>query len=89
MSTALAAIEFSCWGVVASGAVFEAPAFVSGLDDVAMVGQTIQQRRSHLGVTEDGWPFAEVEIGGDDHRGLLIEMADQMEQQLAAGLGER
>ena len=34
-------------------------------------------------------PFAEGEIGGDDHRGLLVEAADQVEQQLAAGLGER
>ncbi len=72
-----------------SSAVLEAPAFVAGLDDVAVVGQAIEQRGGHLGVTEDAWPFAEVEIGGDDHRGLLVEMADQMEQKLAAGLGKR
>jgi len=54
-----------------------------------MVGQAIQQSCGHLGVAEDGWPFAEVEVGGDDHRGLLVEMADQVEQQLTTGLGER
>ena len=41
MSTALAAIEF----FVLSGSVFEAPAFVAGLDDVAMVSETIEQSR--------------------------------------------
>ena len=34
------------------GSAFEAPAVVSGLDDVAVVGQTIEQRSGHLGVTE-------------------------------------
>ena len=33
-------------------------------------------------------PFAEGQVGGDDDRGLLVEAADQVEQQLAAGLGE-
>src|SRR5690606_18362632 len=45
-------------------------------------------RSGHLGVAEDAGPFAEGEVGGDDHRGPLVEAADQMEQQLAAGLGE-
>ncbi len=59
MSTALAAIEFfSCLGLVVSGAVLEAPALVAGLDDVAMVGQPIQQRRGHPGVAEDARPLA-------------------------------
>ena len=33
------------------------------------MGQTIEQRGRHLGVAEDPGPFAEIEIGGDDHRG--------------------
>ena len=37
---------------------------------------------------EHGSPFAEGEIGRDDDRGALVEAADQVEQQLAAGLGE-
>ena len=73
---------------VGSGAVLEAPALVAGLDDVAVVGEAIEQRRGHLGVAEDGRPFAEGEVGGDDDRGLLVEPADQVEQELAAGLGE-
>ena len=44
--------------------------------------------RCHLGVAEDGRPFAEGQVGGDDHRGLLIEPADEVEQELPAGLGK-
>ena len=35
------------------------------------------------------WAFTEREIGGDDDGGALVKPADEMEQQLAAGLGER
>ena len=71
-----------------SGAVLEAPALVAGLDDVAVMGEAVEQRGGHLGIAEDARPFAEGEIGGDDDRGALVEPADQVEQQLAAGLGE-
>jgi hypothetical protein len=53
-----------------------------------MVCQTVEECGSHLGVTEDARPFAEGEIGGDDDRAVLVEPADQMEEELAAGLGE-
>ena len=72
------------WG---SGSVLEAPAVVAGLDDVAVVSEPVEERGGHLGITEDRGPFAEGQVGGDDDRGLLLETADQMEQQLAAGLG--
>ena len=52
------------------------------------MGETVEQRGGHLGVAEDGGPFAEGEVGGDDDRGALVEPADQMEEQLPAGLGE-
>ena len=68
--------------------MLEAPAFVTGLDDIAVMGQPIEQRGGHLGVAEDGGPFAEGEVGGDDDRGALVEAADQVEQQLSAGLRE-
>ena len=51
-----------------SGAVFEAPAFVAGFDDVAMVGEAIEQLRRHFGVAKNARPFTGGEIGGDDHR---------------------
>lgn len=35
------------------------------------------------------WPLAERQIGCDDDRGALAELAYQVEQLLSAGLGER
>src|SRR5471030_2122199 len=54
-----------------------------------MVSQAVEQRGGHLGVAEHAGPFTEGKIGGDDDRRALVEPADKMEQQLAAGLGER
>ena len=53
-----------------------------------MMGQAIEQSRGHLRIAEHARPFAKGEIGGDDHRGPLVEAADQMEQKLSASLGE-
>src|SRR5271166_4839429 len=54
-----------------------------------MVSEAVQQGGGHLGVAEDGRPFAESEIGGDEDRGSLVEPADEVEEQLPAGLSER
>jgi hypothetical protein len=54
-----------------------------------VVGEPVEERRGHLGVAEDAGPFAEGEVGGDDDRGSLVELADEVEEQLAAGLSER
>ncbi len=52
------------------------------------MGEAVQQRGRHFCVAKDGWPFAEGKVGGDDDGGALIEAADQVEEQLPAGLGE-
>jgi hypothetical protein len=52
------------------------------------MGQSIEQRGRHLGVAEDARPLGESQVGRDDDRGALVKPADQMKQQLAAGLGE-
>src|SRR4051794_1736626 len=72
-----------------SAAVFEAPAGIAGLDDIAVVGKPVEHGGGHLGVTEDLRPIGECQVGGDQQRCILVELADQMEQQLAAGLAER
>jgi hypothetical protein len=69
---------------ICSGAVLEAPGLVAGLNDLAVMGEPVQEGRRHLGVAEDGRLFAEGEVSGDDDRTLFIEAADQMAQQLAA-----
>jgi hypothetical protein len=33
---------------------FEAPALVAGFDDFAMMGQSVEERGCHLGITEHG-----------------------------------
>jgi hypothetical protein len=69
--------------------VLEPPAIIASLDDIAMVGDAVEECGGHLGFAEHGGPFAEREVGGDDHRGPLVEFADKMEQQLAARARER
>ena len=54
-----------------------------------MVGQAVEQRGGHFGVTEDARPFTEGQVGRDDDRGAFVEPADEVEQKLATGLGER
>jgi hypothetical protein len=53
------------WDVIV-GSALEAPALISSFDDVAVVGQTIEQRGRHLGITEDARPFTEGEVCGDN-----------------------
>ena len=53
------------------------------------MGEPIEQRGGHLGVAEDASPFAEAEIGGDDHAGMLVEPAEQVEEQGATRGTER
>jgi hypothetical protein len=57
-------------------------------DDVAVMSKAVEERGGHLGVAEHARPFAEGEIGGDDDRGSFVEPADEVEEELAAGLGE-
>ena len=44
-------------------AAFEAPTVVAGFNDIAMVGQGVEQRGGHLGIAEHARPFAEGEVG--------------------------
>ena len=66
-----------------SGAVFEAPALVAGFDDLAMMGQAIEERRRHLGVAKYTGPIAKGQVGGDDDRGALIEPVSASEAPIA------
>lgn len=45
-----------------------------------MVREPVEQRGGHFGITEDGGPFREAQVGGDDDAGALIEFAQEMEQ---------
>ena len=67
-----------------SRAVLEAEAVVPGFEDVAVVGEPIEQRGGHLCVAKDACPFTEAEVGGDDDAGALIKSAEQVEEQRPA-----
>ena len=75
-------------GWLGSGAVLEPPARVAGLYDIAVVGQPVEHGGCHFGVAEHLRPIGEGEIGGDQQRGVFVELADEMEKQLPAGLAE-
>jgi hypothetical protein len=53
------------------------------------VGEAIEQPCYHLGFAEHDRLFAEAQIGRDDDAGSLVEFAQQMEEQGAAGGAER
>jgi hypothetical protein len=56
-------------------AVLEAPALVSGLQDVAVVGQAVEQVGDHFRINENRRPFLEGQVRCDDHRGSFVEPA--------------
>ena len=72
-----------------SAAVLEAPALVAGLDDLAVMGQPVDQRSGHLGVAEHGRRFSERGVRGRVDGRAFIERANPMEQQLPAVVGKR
>jgi hypothetical protein len=53
------------------------------------MGQPIEQGGRHFCIAEHPGPFAEAQVSGDDYTGALIKLAEQMEEQGAAGCAER
>ena len=71
-------------------ALFEAPGVISGFENVAMVGDPVEERGGHLGIAEDRDPFGEAEVGRDDEGCLFVELADEMDEGgIAKGPGDR
>ena len=50
--------------------------------------EAIEERGRHFGIAEHARPFAEGEVCRHDDGRALVQAADQMEQKLAASLGE-
>jgi hypothetical protein len=48
------------------------------------MGKPVEQRGRHLGVAKDAGPFAEAQVGRDDDAGVLVKLAQQVEEQCAA-----
>ncbi len=62
-------------------ACLEPEAVVAGFDDVAMMGEAIEERRCHFGVAKNSAPFAESQVCGDDDAGAFVEFAQQVKEQ--------
>jgi hypothetical protein len=58
-------------------AAFKTPTGVTGLDDVTVMGQAVEQRSRHQR-RRTCWAILECEIGGDDDGSALVEPADEM-----------
>lgn len=85
----MSALHLIGGGGASLASVLEPPAIVASLDDLAVMRHTVQERRGHLGVSEDLRPFAERQVCRHQHRGPLVELGEQMEQELGAVAGER
>jgi len=60
----------------------EAIALAVQLEDMTVMGQTIQQGRGHAFALEDLAPFAERQIAGDQQAGPFVAIGEDLEQQL-------
>ena len=67
----------------------EAIGFIARLDDVAMMRESVEERRGHLRIDEDAGPLGEDQVRGDDHTGVLVQLREQVKEQRAPGLGQR
>jgi 2-alkenal reductase len=57
-------------------AAFKAPAVVTGLDDVAVMSQTVEQRGRHLGIA--GLPAAQAGIEGASEDGVIRDIITEV-----------
>ena len=55
----------------------ESIAVIAGLQNVAAMGEAIEQGGGHLGVAEHAGPFAEAQVRGDDDAGAFVEFAQK------------
>ena len=69
--------------------LFEAEAFAIHLEDMAMVGESIQQSRSHAFALEDMIPIAERQVAGDQQAAAFIAIGEDLEQQFGSRAAER
>ena len=64
--------------------VAQPEALGAGLDDVGVEGQPVDDGRHQARIGDDLAPLAERQVGGGGHRGLLLPLGQDLEQQLRA-----
>ena len=82
-------VVFIVWNLGRSGfpAALEAVALAVHLQDVDVVGESVQERASEALRSEDLGPLVEWEVGGDQDRSTLIALAEDLEEQFRTGAG--
>ena len=68
-------------------ALSEAVAFAVHLQDVNAVSETVQQSADQSLRAEDLGPLVEGQVGGDQDRPSFVSLAEDLEEELRAGLG--
>ena len=68
--------------------LFEAEAFAIHLEDVAMVGESIQQSGGHAFALEDLIPVAEGQVAGDQQAAAFVTIGEDLEEQFGSGSAE-
>jgi len=59
------------------------------LNHHGMVEQSVEQGGGDDGIAEDLAPFGKAAVGGEDHRAFLVARVDELEEQVAAAVGDR
>ena len=67
-------------------ALLEPVALAVHLQDMDMVGDAVEQRAGEALAGKDRGPFLEGQVRGDDGGAVLVAPAEDVEQELAAGL---
>lgn len=68
--------------------ILQPVAFPIGFDDVDAVRDAVEQGASQALVAEYFGPVLEGQVGGEDDALAFVRTADDLEEQLGAGLGE-
>ena len=62
-------------------ALLQTIAFPLAIDDVGLVGQSIQQRCGHHRITKDLSPVGKAKIGRDDHRPFFLALSKHLKEK--------
>ena len=75
-------------GLVGLPALLEAEAIPVHLQDIDMVGETVEEGPGEPFRAKDLGPLVEGQVGGSQDRAAFIALAEDLEEQLGPGLGQ-
>jgi hypothetical protein len=71
------------------GMLAQAVAGAFDLNDDGVMEQPVEQRGSDDRIAEHLTPLGKAGVGGEDHRALFVAGVDELEEQVAAAVGDR